>query len=210
MPGAAHAQYPLEFVREDLDETRQHVHPVIENVFGALASRQFEMALDQPVNQLHIARLDYRLQIDGSEIGALLGEISALIKHVSDAAAHASREIPSAGAEHDHQSVRHVLAAVVANTFHHGRSAGVAHREPFPGNPAEECFSAGCAIEHNVADENVFFRGKTRLLRRVDDEATARKALANVVVGIAFESHGYALGQKCAEALARRARELDA
>ena len=55
MPGAAHAQHPLEFVREDLDETRQHVHPVIENVFGALASRQFEMALNQAVHQLHIA-----------------------------------------------------------------------------------------------------------------------------------------------------------
>src|SRR5215469_12456218 len=56
MPGAAHAQHPLEFVRENLDETRQHVHPVIENVLGALASSQFEMAFDQSVNQVHIAR----------------------------------------------------------------------------------------------------------------------------------------------------------
>ena len=47
------------------------------------------------------------------------------------------------------------------------------------------------------------------LARRIDDDAPARQALADVVVGVAFELERHALGEERAEALARRALELD-
>ena len=46
---------------------------------------------------------------------------------------------------------------------------------------------------------------KRRVARRDDDDAAAREALAEVVVGIALERDGDAVGQERAEALAGRA-----
>ena len=55
-------------------------------------------------------------------------------------------------AEHDHQAVGHVFAAVVADAFDHGGSAGVAHGEALAGHAVEEGFAAGGAVEGDVAD----------------------------------------------------------
>ena len=61
-------------------------------------------------------------------------------------------------AEHDDQAAGHVFAAVIAHAFHHRRRAGIAHREPLAGHAVEKSFAAGGAIEHHVADQDVFFR----------------------------------------------------
>ena len=60
-------------------------------------------------------------------------------------------------AEHDHEAVRHVFAAVIADAFDHRGRAGVAHREALAGHAVEERLAAGRAVEHDVADEDVFF-----------------------------------------------------
>ena len=46
--------------------------------------------------------------------------------------------------------------------------------------------------------------------RRIDDQPAAGESLADVIVGVAFEFQRHALGEKRAEALARRAGELEA
>ena len=51
---------------------------------------------------------------------------------------------------------------------------------------------------------------KVEPLRRIDDELCAGKALADVVVGVAFEVEGHALGHEGAEALAGGAVEMQA
>ena len=61
-------------------------------------------------------------------------------------------------AQHDHQAVGHVFAAVVAHAFDDRRRAGIAHREPLAGHAVEERFAAGRAVEAHVADQNIFFR----------------------------------------------------
>ena len=52
---------------------------------------------------------------------------------------------------------RHVLAAVIADSFDNGGRSAVADGKPFAGNAADEGFAAGRAIERDVSDDDVFF-----------------------------------------------------
>ena len=97
---------------------------------------------------------------------------------------------------------------MIAQSFHYRSGAGIANREAFPGAAVEKRFAGGGAVQRHVADEDVFFRGE-RGCGRIDDEAPAGKAFAHVVVGVAFQFQGHALGQEGPEALAGRAVELE-
>src|SRR5207249_9715344 len=103
-----------------------------------------------------------------------------------------------------------VLAAVVADALDHRGDAAVAHAEALAGLAAEEDLAARRAVQRDVAHDDVLLRREGRVARRVDDDAPAREALAEVVVGVARELDGDAGGEPGAEALARGARELDA
>src|ERR1700747_3229321 len=70
LAGAGDAQHTLKFMREDLDETRQHFKPVVENAFRALAAGEVEMTLHQAVNQFDISRLDYGFEINRRKVAA--------------------------------------------------------------------------------------------------------------------------------------------
>ena len=112
-------------------------------------------------------------------------------------------------AEHHHQAVGHVLAAVIAQAFDHRGRAGIAHREALAGHAVEERLAAGGAVEHHVADQDVLFRQEGGVSRRIDDQPAAGEALADVIVGVAFQLERDALGQKRAEALPGGAGELE-
>src|ERR1035438_10708438 len=75
---AAHAQYPFEFVREDFDESRVHVVPVIENPLGATAASQVHVTINEIADNLHILNFKQRFEVDGIEVAAFLSEIHAL------------------------------------------------------------------------------------------------------------------------------------
>src|SRR5438552_6309169 len=111
---AADSQHSLELMWENLDEARNHLLPVVENPPGAAAAGQIQVARDQISDELHVLLIEQRFEIDRVQIAALLGEISTFVKNVGDTAAHAGSKIPATGAEHDHQPVRHVFAAMVA------------------------------------------------------------------------------------------------
>ena len=123
---------------------------------------QFQVAQQEISDDLHIRLLEQGFKIDGVQIAALLGKVSALVENIGDAAAHAGGEISAAGAEHEHDAVRHVLAAVVADALDHRGRSGVANGKAFAGDSVEEGFAAGCAVEGNVADDDVFFRQRSR------------------------------------------------
>src|SRR5579871_6168365 len=114
---AADAEHTLVFVREHFDEARQGVRPVVENPFGAWATRQFGMTRDEIFERLEIADIMQRLEVDRFEIAALLGEVSVLVEYVGQASAHAGSEVAAASAEHNHEAVGHVFAAVIADAF---------------------------------------------------------------------------------------------
>ena len=137
--------------------------PVLENPLGAAAAGQFCVTRDQIFDDLQVRASMQRLKINRVQVAALLGEVSAFVEDIGDATAHAGGEISSAGAEHDDQTVGHVLAAVVANALDHGSRSGIADREALARHSVEESFAAGRAVESNVADDDVFFRREARI-----------------------------------------------
>ena len=60
---------------------------------------------------------------------------------------------------------------------------------------------AGDAVEDSVADQEVVMRLEAGLGRRVDDQFAAGQTLADVVVGLAPQFQGDAVGQEGAEPL---------
>src|SRR6185369_11541533 len=98
------------------------------------------------------------------------GKRAVLIEHVRDTARHARAEIAPGRAEDDHASAGHVLAAVIADCFHDGVYAAVAHAEALASHAADVRLAAGCAIQSHVADDDVLVRHERRAGRRRDDQ----------------------------------------
>src|SRR5208337_5030222 len=85
-----------------------------------------ELCFDQSSpDELGLPRFENWLQVDRFQIAALFGEVSALIKNVSDAATHSGGKISAARSEHQYQAFCHVFATVVANTLDHCGRSGI-------------------------------------------------------------------------------------
>ncbi len=143
---------------------------------------------------IDVGGVDERLEIDAGLVAAARGEVALIVVDVGDAAAHAGGEVAAGGAENDDEAVGHVFAAVVAHAFDDGGCAGVADGEALAGDAVEEDFAAGCAVEDDVADEDAFLGQEAGGLGRIGDDAAAGEALAEIVVGVAFEFERDALG----------------
>src|SRR5260370_652529 len=87
-------------------------------------------------------------------------------------------------------------------------SPRIAHGKTFAGDAAEVALALDGAIHHGVADDDGLFRHDRRIARRLDDDAAARQALADIVVAFAFEIEGDAARQPRAERLAGGALEI--
>src|SRR5690606_37210366 len=107
-------------------------------------------------------------------------------------------------------AARHVLAAMVAAAVDHRDRAGVADGEALARDAVEVGFAGDGAVEHGVAHDDVLGRVAVDVRGLADDDAAARKALADVVVGIADEIERDAVGEPGAEALPGDALEVDA
>src|SRR5215831_13288065 len=166
-------QYALVFVREDFDEAGYCFVPVLKNPLGSLAAGELHVTAHQIADELHILHFEERFEIHGFYVAALLGEVSVFVEDVRDAAAHSGREVAPAGTEHNHQTVRHVLAAVIADTLDHRGRTGVPNRETLSRHTVEESFAAGRTIKGNVPDDNVLLRGKCRSTRRIHNDSSA-------------------------------------
>ncbi len=98
---------------------------------------------------------------------------------------------------------------MVADALDDGPGAAVADAESLGGTSPEQCPAAGCPVENDVADEHIVFGHECALDRWVDDETSARQALADVVIRIALQLQRDTASQKRAEALTCRAVEFD-
>ena len=160
-------------MRVDLHKLRQHGIPVLQNLLRARAARGVIMSLDPVTQQLLIVRVKDLFQIYRSLVAAERGELAGFIQHISNAAGHTGRKIAPHFAQHNHQAVRHVLAAVIAQPFHHRARAGVANGEPLAAHAVKKRLAAGGTIQHHVANENILFRDEGGSLRRIHDDAPA-------------------------------------
>src|SRR5215510_1669566 len=131
----------------------------------------------------HVILARHGLEIDHGEVAAAL-ELAVLVENVGDAARHAGGEISSRRPDHDDHAPGHVLAAMVSGALDHGDRARVAHGKALAGDTAEIALAGNRAIEHGVADDDRLLRHDARIGRRPDDDASAGKTLADIVVGL--------------------------
>src|SRR6266852_7128150 len=160
-------------------------------------------------NNLGILRFKNWLEIDRFQIAALFGEVAALVKNVGDATAHAGGKISATGSERQNQAPGHVFATVIADSFDYSGSSGVADGKALASNPVKKRFAAGCAVEGNVADQNIFLGGESGSAGRIHHQPSTGQTLADVIVGLAFERKRDSLRQERAQALPRRSFELN-
>src|SRR5712692_1192273 len=138
---------------------------------------------------------------EGYEI-AVKHIISLGAQNVSQAAGHTRSEIQTERPEDDHDATGHILAAVLADALDYGESSAVADGEALPTAAGDKELARGSAVEHGVSGKNVTAPGSGK--SSSDGDGSAGKTFSDVVVGLALEPEGYALGKKSAEALARR------
>ncbi len=58
------------------------------------------------------------------------------------------------------KTLRHVLAAVIADAFDYRGRSRIANGKALARHSVEKCFAAGGAVKRNVADQNIFSRGR--------------------------------------------------
>src|SRR4029453_4243225 len=201
-------EYPLVVTRHDPHEARLHGDPVAQDPGGVGRPGELDVAPDQVAHEANLVGLVEPLDVHHAEVAAP-PEIAVDVEHVRDAAGHVGGEGSPGGAEADDAAARHVFAAVVADALDDRVNPAVAHAEPLTGHAANERLAAGRAVEGDVTDDDVLLGDERALARREDDERAAREALAPVVVGVALEREADSPRDESAEALPRRAGEVD-
>ena len=147
-------------------------------------------------------------QCHHGQVAALL-EIAVFVEYVGDTTAHARRKVAPGFAEHHHHTTGHVLAAVVADAFNHCAGTGVADCKAFAADTAEVTFTGYGAVQNRVADYDILFCNNRAVPGRVDHQAAAGQALADVVVAFAFQFQGDPVRDPGAEALSGNTVEFD-
>src|SRR4029077_13268410 len=197
-------------VREDFNKARSHLVPVIENPLGASAGSQLQVRQQQISDDHNVRLIKQGLQIDRIQIAPLLAKISALVEDIGHTPTHTGSKISAAGAEHQHNSVSHVFAAVVADTLDDRGRSRVADGKTLAGNPVEECFAASGAVKSDIADDDIFFRSEAGSAGRKHHDSAPREALPDIVVGFSLERKRNSLGEERSQALTSRTREVNA
>ena len=135
---------------------------------------------------------------------AILLQKSFAVPHIGNAAGHPCRKIAARGADDHNPPAGHILAAVVPHAFNHRRGAGITHRETLTGQPAEKRLAHDSPVQNHIARDHVLFRDILCPVRRENDDTPAGKPLAHIIIGFTFKGKADPMGQKSAEALARR------
>src|SRR5262245_36716999 len=232
LPARDLLQRPAVLDRHHLDEFGQVSAPIVEDRLCARGASVMEVVLDEPakavlVEAAHVGDIDaamafeladlvaaflhhvilarHWLEIDHGEVAAAL-ELAVLVENIGDAARHAGGEISPGGPDHDDHASGHVLAAMVSGALDHGNRARVPHGKALAGDAAEIALPGNRAIEHGVAHDDRLLRHDARFRRRADDDASAGKTLADIVVGLTDKIEGDAMREPRAEALPGGAR----
>ena len=121
------------------------------------------------------------------------------IQHIGNAARHPGGKVPPGRPQDNDCTACHIFAAVVADPFHNGGRAGIAHAEAFARNTGNEGAAACCTVECNIADDDVLSRLKRAGSIRKNDQPAAGKPLSEIVVAVALERKRHALRQKRTE-----------
>ena len=165
------------------------------------------MLADELLQGSNIVLVLHRLQAHGLLVDPLV-EIPVLVQNVGHAAGHAGCEVLAGLAQNHDSAAGHVLTAVVSHALDNGGRAAVADAEALTGHAGDEGLAAGGTVKGHVAGDDVFLGLVADALGRADDDLAAGQALAHVVVAVAGQAEGQALGDERAKALAACADAL--
>ena len=98
---------------------------------------------------------------------------------------------------------------MIAGTLDHRGGARQSHRKALAGHAVEERLAGDRAVQRGIANDDVLGTGAAEVIGAAHDHASARQALARVVVGVAHQVERHAVRQERAKALAGGAVELD-
>ena len=166
--------------RHDLDEVRQRLVPVVEQLARARAAGVEQVPLDQDAQPFGVEASMSPMPLFSTE-GARCSGASASgppsagftgssftidglqrlakrlvgIVDVGHAARHAGRKVAPGLAQHDDHAAGHVFAAMVAAAFDDRDSARVAHGEALARDAFEIGLARNGAVEDRVADDDV-------------------------------------------------------
>src|SRR5215210_3188502 len=181
--------------------------PLVEHAPGPLTPAPPQVALDHPAKKLDVIFALDGLETHHVQVAEAL-EAPRLVEDERHAAAHPGREVAPRLAEHHDDPTRHVLAGVIPDALDHGVGARVPDGETLPREAPEVRLAGGRAVERHVADDDVPGRLVAYEPGGKDGETAAGEALADVVVGRAFEGEGQAAGEPRPEGLAGDAVEV--
>ena len=114
------------------------------------------MAFQQGADALHISFSHQWFEIDAGLVAAPDRKVAPSVVDVGDATTHPGGKVPTCFSEYDDGTVGHILAAVVAHTFHDSRRAGVADGKTFTCDAVEKDLARCCTVENDVADQDAF------------------------------------------------------
>src|ERR1700682_5775894 len=199
--------WPAVLARHDGDEMPLGNVPSPQLSLCPRTAGEARVLLDKVTQYLAVSRISHGTQLHHRRV-ALLLQLAELVEHQRQPAAHSGGEVPSGAPEHDHRAASHVLAAVITDTFDNRYRSAVPDREALARNAGEIRFTRRRTVKNSVADQNRLIGDELRRPRMPDDQATAGKSLADVVIRFSFQLHRDSARQECREALARRSVEL--
>jgi hypothetical protein len=91
---------------------------------------------------------------------------------------------------------------VITHTLNDGGDTGVTDGETLSGDTAEETGTSSSAVQADVTNDHVLLGLEDRAAGRVDDEATTRQTLSDVIVAVTLELKGDTRGKVGTEGLA--------
>ena len=136
----------------------------------------------------------------------------ALLVQVEDeghTTGHPSGEVAAGWPQDYHPAAGHVLAAVIADTFHHGICPAVAHAESFTGLSSDKNTAGSGAVKCHITDDDIFFSDKAGFIRWSNDQYGPGQPFAEIVVGIPFYTDRNTRCAECKETLAGTAHGIN-
>ncbi len=88
-----------------------------------------------------------------------------------------------------------------ADAFHHTGSAGIPDAESLAGHSCYVSLTGCRPVQSHIADDDIFPRIISGILRRTEYQLPAGKSLTEIVVGVSREIKRQSSGYECAEAL---------
>src|ERR1700722_9014480 len=198
--------------RGETHKSRGELCPIGENPLRARAGGLFGVQLNELMQLFGRLPVELRERLRSAKAGVVAGmrgEGSIFVEDLGQPTRHARAKVLTGGTQHDYQTARHVLAAMVSNTFHHRQGPGVAHGKALARAPGSKKRAAGCTIKRDISENDVQLAFACSTALPAQDQLSSAQAFADKIVGHAFQNQLHPGHGKCSKGLPGNALHLE-